>query len=507
MTWSTRGVLDVQRTAPMKIGVVVSVGLLGTALAWSVVSVSTSGLQSPALWGLLAIAGVALLVAALMRPVFLVIGLLGISFINPVLLPILAEFGEMSVRVPDLLLILLCFVTGIRFLYEGKLTVSRDFIALVAPIFHFFIYIGVSLVWVWFYVPAFLNASLASYIRLLATAVIAFVTHWSLRSHRDVGRFQWALLTFALASVSIGTWEASNGSQALARATPAEATAERYGGLLGANSLGLVSGLLIIYGLVQRGSGQHRLSWVVPLGGGLIGLFLTKSISSTLATAGTAAIHLWTSGRVVPAGAPRSLKRLAIGALAITVMAVTIYILRTADVTAFVSLTGGSLAHRLMLTYAGLLIFAEHPLVGVGWRASATEEVVGSPSLNAVLMQRFGLLPTQYFPAEQATSVHNMYIQILAELGLVGFLLFACSCYRVARALGGLAGGLAEGSPYKLLTRFYTLVLVFLLIWWNTTPLFGGQIESILAFISVGVLSSLSQHSRQEDHRLSAAVK
>jgi O-Antigen ligase len=500
MTWSRRGTLDVRVTAPATIRVIVSVGLAAAALGWSIASLSV-GLQGPPLWGFLAAAGSAFVVFALVRPVYFVIGLLGISFVNPAFLPTLAEFGDVSVRVPDLLLILSCVAAGIRFLYEGKLTVSRDFSALAAPLSHFFFYVGVSLIWVWLYIPAVFSASFASYLRLLATSLIALITHWSLRSQRDVGRVQAALLMFALASVSIGIWEAWNGNDELTRVTSAEATAERYGGLLGVNSLGLVSGLLVIYGLVGRGSGRHRFAWAVPLAAGVIGLFLAKSISSTLATTGTAAAYLWGSGWSRSSSVSHSIKRLVIGALALPVAAAAIYALRTEDVTALLSFTGGSLAHRLMLAYAGLLIFMEHPLAGVGWQASANEAVMGSPSLNAILMQRFGLLPTQYFPVEQATSVHNMYIQILAELGLIGFLVFAYCCYRVGRVLGVLASGLAEGSPCEPLLRFHTLVLVFLLIWWNTTPLFGGQIETVLALFSVGVLSSLAQLSRREHDR------
>jgi O-antigen ligase len=504
MTWSRRGTLDVRVTAPASIGgAVVSIWLAGAALGWSIASLSV-GLQGPALWGFLAAAGSAFLVFALLRPVYWVIGLLGLSFVNPTLLPILAEFGDVSVRVPDLLLVLSCFATGFRFLYEGKLTISREFRALAAPLSQFLLYVGVSLICVRLYAPAFISASLAAYLRLLATALIALMTHWSLRSQRDVGHAQSALVMFAIASVSIGIWEAWTANDALTRVTSAEATAERYGGLLGVNSLGLVSGLLVIHGLVRRGSGKQRFGWAIPLAAGFIGLFLAKSIASTLATMGTAAVCLWGSGRSRRGGVPRSIRRLVIGALALTVVAVAIYALRTDDVTALLSFTGGSLTHRLMLAYAGLLIFMEHPLVGVGWQASANEAVVGSPSLNAILMQRFGLLPHQYFPLEQTTSVHNMYIQILAELGLIGFLVFAYCCCRVGQALGALAGETPERSTCEPLLRFHTLVLVFLLIWWNTTPLFGGQIESVLAFFSVGVLSSLARLSRREDQSRSA---
>jgi O-antigen ligase len=475
---------------------VVSVGFVGSALAWSIVSISTAGFGSPALFGLLAVTSGALLMAALARPVYLVISFLGVSFINPALLPSLAEFGEITVRLSDVLLMVWCSVIGIRLLYQRKVAVSMDFVALAAPIFYFLMYIGLSLTWVWLYVPGFLPASVASYLRLLATALVALLAHWSLRSLRDVRLLQFALLTFALGSVVIGIREAWNASEALALAAPDEATPERYGGLLGVNNLGLVSGLLVVSGLARRASRPHRFVKVVVLGFGVTGLFLARSISSILATAGTVAIHHWALDRVRSGRTRLNVRRLTIGALMLTMPTVAIYSMRTDDVTALASLTGGTLAHRLMLASAGLLIFLDHPMVGVGWQASATAEVVGSPFLNTPLMNSFSLLPTHYFPAEHTTSVHNMYIQILAELGIVGFVLFVYSCWRVGRTLRRLVDELPEGSVDAPLMRFHTLVLIFVLIWWNTNPLFGGQIESILVFISLGVLSSLPRLSR-----------
>ena len=157
----------------------------------------------------------------------------------------------------------------------------------------------------------------------------------------------------------------------------------------------------------------------------------------------------------------------------------------------------GSFAHRLMIADAGLRIFRDHPIVGVGWRASATEAVIGTASLNAALMQTFNNLPSQYFFLEKPTSLHNMYIQLLAELGLIGFALFVHGTVRVGQAVKTILHAIPTASHEKMWARFDVLGLIFLLIWWNTNPLFGGQTESLLAFTFLGALAAVAQCAKQ----------
>jgi hypothetical protein len=90
-----------------------------------------------------------------------------------------------------------------------------------------------------------------------------------------------------------------------------------------------------------------------------------------------------------------------------------------------------------------------------------------------------------------------MYIQLLAELGLIGFSLFVRGGVRIGFTVNAILRGIPAQSPDKMRARFYTLGLVFLLIWWNTNPLYGGQTESLLAFTFLGALAAVAQCEKQ----------
>jgi hypothetical protein len=45
--------------------------------------------------------------------------------------------------------------------------------------------------------------------------------------------------------------------------------------------------------------------------------------------------------------------------------------------------------------------------------------------------------------------------------------------------------------------QFYALGLVYLLIWWNNSTLFGGQIETILAFTFLTLLVNVTELERR----------
>ena len=125
-----------------------------------------------------------------------------------------------------------------------------------------------------------------------------------------------------------------------------------------------------------------------------------------------------------------------------------------------------------MLAYIGYRIWRDHPVAGVGWEAS------GEPSrfLSYVPAARHKY-PNEAelaFPtANRRYGVQNFYVQTLADLGLVGFLLvaavFVSAAWLAARrvastpalvgllwtlAVGGLwiAQGIVAGLPLDALT-------------------------------------------------------
>ncbi|HXF98523.1 MAG TPA: hypothetical protein VNJ46_07925, partial [Gaiellaceae bacterium] len=79
-------------------------------------------------------------------------------------------------------------------------------------------------------------------------------------------------------------------------------------------------------------------------------------------------------------------------------------------------------SQRTVLAYIGLRIFADHPLAGVGWQRSARPEEF-SPYL-ADARARFPDVVELAFPAPgREWGVQNLYVQMLADAGLVGLVL------------------------------------------------------------------------------------
>jgi hypothetical protein len=79
-------------------------------------------------------------------------------------------------------------------------------------------------------------------------------------------------------------------------------------------------------------------------------------------------------------------------------------------------------SQRTVLAYIGLRIFADHPVVGVGWQRSSRAEVF-EPYVDDA-RKRFPDVVDLAFPAEgREWGVQNLYIQMLADAGLIGLVL------------------------------------------------------------------------------------
>jgi O-antigen ligase len=467
----------------------------GALYAWTVWSITVRlvehGSGNVDLLPLLALVGPAVLLVMAIRPVLAAIAVIGFAFVNSSLIPPLTEIGELSFRYSDVLYMVLTLVVLTQTSVQEHISFSVDFKKLLIPLFPFLLYVGVSLIKVNFTLPYFLPFCGASYLRLILTVLLTFLMYLSIKNGDDMKLLHSMLMAFSVASVAIGAWEAWSGV-----GTGEVEVAGRFGGLLGANSLGLVSGLLVLYASIKRSGRSPPIRGVALLIAGLFGLFLAKSVSSVLATGGSVAVYI-AAVRFERSSTLSVFRWITIGALTTIMLALAVWVLRRGDVADFLDASGGSFTQRLMIADAGLRIFLNHPLLGVGWHASASAEVIGSPTLNAVLMQSFMKLPTHYFFLEQPTSLHNMYIQFLAELGILGFILFVRGSFLVGKAVKTILRNIPAESPYKLWAQFYALGLVFLLIWWNTNPLFGGQTESILAFTFLAVLAAIARLERQ----------
>jgi len=109
-------------------------------------------------------------------------------------------------------------------------------------------------------------------------------------------------------------------------------------------------------------------------------------------------------------------------------------------------------AARASCTTIGLRVWLDKPVLGAGWQ-SIREQQVYEPFL-ADAHRRYSGQPEQAFPHEadpkRQYGIDNAYIQALAELGAVGFLLSSrCS----AAASSAVRGGHCEPRPTQRCAR------------------------------------------------------
>jgi O-antigen ligase len=79
-------------------------------------------------------------------------------------------------------------------------------------------------------------------------------------------------------------------------------------------------------------------------------------------------------------------------------------------------------SQRTVLAYIGIRIWEDNPILGVGWQRSARAEVFEPYVADA--RARFPDVVDQAFPAPgREWGVQNLYIQILADAGVIGLLL------------------------------------------------------------------------------------
>ena len=151
-----------------------------------------------------------------------------------------------------------------------------------------------------------------------------------------------------------------------------------------------------------------------------------------------------------------------------------------------------SSAHRLLMADAGLLMFAHDPITGVGWQRSPDE--VRSAWLNDELRRRWeGEIAETLFPRtlDHGATVHNTYVQILAEAGVVGFVTFLAAVIAIGIGLFRLLRDARADPSLFVSTRAAMILLVATMVWLNDNPLFGSQPESVMAAMFLGILAAV----------------
>jgi O-antigen ligase/polysaccharide polymerase Wzy-like membrane protein len=138
-----------------------------------------------------------------------------------------------------------------------------------------------------------------------------------------------------------------------------------------------------------------------------------------------------------------------------------------------------SYAHRTLLAYIGVRIWLDHPLAGIGWQAS-NEPWASAPYL-ADAHRRFPEEPEEAFPsAQRRWGVQTLYVQVLADLGLIGFA--ALATLFAAAVVAGVRG--ARRSPVPLVGLTWLLVTAGV---WAGIGIVPGLPLTALTWLALGL--------------------
>jgi hypothetical protein len=171
-----------------------------------------------------------------------------------------------------------------------------------------------------------------------------------------------------------------------------------------------------------------RLLIVIGLASGVLGLIVAGSLTAAAGlAAGAVALVLAAKRRFSPSG--RQLLALAAIVVAVGGGVAAVRGDTLGDFMRFLGVRGDeaptgveSYSQRTVLAYIGLRIFQDHPVLGVGWQRSSRPDVF-EPYL-ADAHKRFPDVVDLAFPSpEHPWGVQNLYIQMLADAGVIGLAL------------------------------------------------------------------------------------
>ena len=326
---------------------------------------------------------------------------------------------------------------------------------------------------------------------LLAPAVVLL-----LRSRREALPLLWGATVWSAAATGWALLQFAGLVNELEGRRPLQ----REPSFLGIHDFAALSGAalaLALASLVLRPSsrGERTMAWIAGPAGA-IGLALSSAAAGAIGVvlAGAAVLALAAVRRELDL-----LRALAVVALA-GVAALGVLLMRDGDVPRAIRAVGigsqpkprtgidiESYAHRSLLAYIGLRIFAAHPLAGVGWQGS--EELENYGPYLAAAHRRYPHEPPLAFPSvEHAWGVQNAYLQTLADLGLIG-LAALVGLLGVAVWLGFRA---ALRAPPGTVVPF-AMGLLWLLVAagvWNGLGLVSGIPLDALTWTGVGLIGA-----------------
>jgi len=274
---------------------------------------------------------------------------------------------------------------------------------------------------------ALFDDHLVSFLKLGEYALLAVVVPLLVRRVEDLtiilgGLVLWAAVAVGVALLQFfgldvfGAWNAG----------------WRQPSFLGHHDLAALAAIGVALAAAGIVAGRKRIPagalFMVALVAGVLGLVVAGSVAAAGGLAlGAAALWLAARGRFAPSG-----RRVLALAAIVAVVAGGVTAVRgdaLEDFLRFVGVRGDeppvgveTYSQRTVLAYIGLRIWRDNPVAGVGWQRSSRPEVFEPYVPDA--RERFPNVVDLAFPAEgREWGVQNLYIQMLADAGVIGLLL------------------------------------------------------------------------------------
>lgn len=252
-------------------------------------------------------------------------------------------------------------------------------------------------------------------------------------------------------------------------------------------------------GLLQPRLGLDcRVAWLA-LTSGVLGTVVGASLAGVLGlVTGTVAV-----GLVLLVRRELRLRAALAVAACVAVAIVGAVVIRSADLSGFASFLGQNgqasqqahpkkvqtYAHRTLLVWLGFEIWKEHPILGSGFEASG-EPGAFMPHLAAAHRRFPDEAPLAFPSPDRRYGVQNLYVQTLADMGVVGLALlaafFGSGLWLAARAA-------IAGDAFATLAVGWLALLVWL---WTAQGIVAGIPLDALLFLALGLAAAAAARTR-----------
>jgi O-antigen ligase len=270
----------------------------------------------------------------------------------------------------------------------------------------------------------------------------------------------------------------------------------RQASFLSSADFAALSGAALVVGIVAVAVPRLRLGralGAVATVTGVLGMIVAGALASVLGLA-TALVVLAIVLAIRREVEPRRL--LAVCAAGLVVLGGAVAI-RGSDLDAFARFLGASpgtqktapskiqtYAHRTLLVWLGFEIWKDNPLLGVGWEGSA-EPGTFERYLPAAHTRFPDESPLAFPSPDRRYGVQNVWVEALADLGVVGLALWAAMFAAAARL--GARSAITRGSP----TGLIGVLLVALLCWlWSAQGYVAGIPLDALTWLAFGLAAT-----------------